>query len=305
MSSTDGATTERSWTILELLQWTEAHFRSQGIDTARLDAEVLLAHALGTERVGLYLDFEKPTHPEERARFRELVVRRARDRIPVSQLLGVREFWSLELQVTSDVLSPRPETETLVEAALARLPDRERAYRVLDLGTGSGAVALAIRSERPAALVTATDISASALQIAGTNAEQLQLKEGLRLVEGDLFGAVPGEHFDLVVSNPPYVALRDAGELPPELAHEPEVALFGGEDGYAVLERVVGGLEEHLSAGGGVALELAPDQAERVAGWLSERGFEDIEIVRDLTRRPRVVAARRARVPEMGSESKD
>lgn len=289
---------ERRWTILELLQWTEQHFRAQGIESARLDAEILLAHALGTQRVGLYLDFEKPTYPEERARFRELVMRRARDRVPVAQLVGVREFWSLELNVTSDVLSPRPETETLVEAALDRLPDKERAYRVLDLGTGSGAVALAIRSERPQATVTATDISPEALQIARANAEQLHLSEGLRLFEGDLFEAVAGEKFDLVVSNPPYIARRDAGGLPPELAHEPEVALFGGEDGYEVLERVVAGLAEALRPGGAVAIELASDQAERVAGWLSEGGFIEIEIIRDLTRRPRVVAARKREGPE-------
>jgi release factor glutamine methyltransferase len=284
---------ERSWTILELLQWTEEHFRTQGIETAKLDAECLLAHALGTKRLQLYVDFDKPTHADDRVRFRELVVRRARDRVPVSQLLGVREFWSLELKVTSDVLSPRPETETLVEAALARLPDLERPYRVLDIGTGSGAVALAIRSERPQATVTATDISPAALQIARANAEELHLDEGLRFLEGDLFGPVEGEQFDLVVSNPPYVARRDASELPPELAHEPEIALFGGEDGYSVLERVIAGLDEVIAPEGAVALELGVGQAEQVAVWLGEAGFERVETLRDLARIPRVVAGRR------------
>ena len=213
--------TEKRWTILELLQWTEEHFRNHGIDTPRLDAEVLLAHALGTKRIQLYVDFEKPTHPDERTAFREMVVRRARDRVPVSQLVGAKEFWSLEIEVTSDVLSPRKETETLVEAGLARLPDASGEYRVLDLGTGSGAIALAIASERPRAHITATDISPAALQMARSNADKLQLTERLRFVEGDLFDAVPGEQFDLVVSNPPYVRRSDASEQPPELAHEP------------------------------------------------------------------------------------
>jgi release factor glutamine methyltransferase len=281
-----------SWTVLELLRWTEKHFSSQGIDSARLDAECLLAHALGSQRLQLYVDFDKPTQPDERARFRELVQRRARDRVPVAQLVGEKEFWSLPLRVTSDVLSPRPETETLVEAALARMPDLGAAYRVLDVGTGSGAVALAIASERPAARVTATEISPPALQIARANAEQLQLSERLRLLEGDLFGAVPDEQFDLVVSNPPYLGTRDAAELPPELAHEPEVALFGGDDGCAVLRRLVAGVGDALVPGGAFALELAPGQAECIAGWCSEAGFEQIEILSDLARRPRVVAAR-------------
>jgi release factor glutamine methyltransferase len=303
--SQENAGQERSWSILELLQWTEQHFRAQGIESAMLDAECLLAHALGTKRLQLYVDFDKPTHPDERTRFRELVVRRARDRVPVSQLLGTREFWSLELQVTSNVLSPRPETETLVEAALARLPERDRAYRVLEIGTGSGAVALAIRSERPQASVTATDISPEALQIARANAEELHLIEGLRLLEGDLFGPVTGERFDLVVSNPPYVARRDAAELPPELAHEPEVALFGGDDGYAVLERLIGGVRDALLPGGSVALELAPDQAKQVSGWLEEAGFEAVETLRDLSRRERVVAGRREQDSGPTTENED
>lgn len=281
-----------SWTVLELLRWTEKHFSSQGIDSARLDAECLLAHALGSQRLQLYVDFDKPTQPDERARFRELVQRRARERVPVAQLVGAKEFWSLPLRVTSDVLSPRPETETLVEAALARMPDLGAAYRVLDVGTGSGAVALAIASERPAARITATEISPPALQIARANAEQLQLSERLRLLEGDLFGAVPDEQFDLVVSNPPYLGTRDAAELPPELAHEPEVALFGGDDGCAVLRRLVAEVGDALVPGGAFALELAPGQAECIAGWCSEAGFEQIEILSDLARRPRVVAAR-------------
>lgn len=284
---------DKTWTILELLQWTEQHFAAQGIDSPRLDAECLLAHALGVKRLQLYVDFDKPIRPDERAVFRQLVLRRARERVPVSQLLGVREFWSLELQVSGDVLTPRPETETLVETALARLPDPRGAYRILDLGTGSGAIALALAHERPGAHVTATDISPLALQIARSNADKLLLSERLRFLEGDLFGAVPGEQFDLVVSNPPYVARRDAGGLPPELAHEPEVALFGGADGLAVASRLVAGVNEALTPGGVFAVELGPEQTERIAEECSKAGLVEIEVVRDLARRPRVVVARR------------
>lgn len=290
-------TQDRIWTVLELLQWTEQHFAERGIDTARLDAEVLLAHALGIPRLQLYVDFEKPIAEAERAGFRELVVRRGRDRVPVSQLLGAREFWSIELLVTSDVLSPRPETETLVEAALARCPEKEAPYRVLDVGTGSGAIALALATERPAAHVTATDISPEALQIARTNADKLLLSDRLRFLEGDLFEACAGEQFDLVVSNPPYVAERERGSLPPELAHEPEVALFGGEDGFAVVSRLVGEVSRALAPGGVFAVEVGHEQTDRTARECSEAGLVEVETLRDLARRPRVVTARK---PEGG-----
>ena len=284
----------RTWTVLELLRWTEEHFKSHGIETARLDAECLLAHALGTKRLQLYVDFEKPIYEAERATFRELVVQRARDRVPVSLLLGTREFWSLDFVVTRDVLSPRPETESLVEAGLASLPDTAGDYAIIDLGTGSGAIALALATERPRARITATDISPEALQIARTNADKLHLSERIRFVEGDLLGAVPGEQFDLVVSNPPYVARRDAETLPPELAHEPEVALFGGEDGFEVSSRLIGEVMEALVPGGTFAVELAPDQTERIAEECRKAGLVGIETLRDLARRPRVVVAHKA-----------
>ena len=282
---------DRSWTILELLRWTTEYFESRGIETARLDAECLLAEALGTIRLQLYLDFEKPVAVEERARFREWVRRRGAERVPVSQILGRKEFWSLDLKVTSQVLTPRPETETLVQAALDRIPDLTDHCRVLDVGTGSGAVALAIASERPRARVTATDISISALQIARENADRLHLSEGLRFLEGDLLGAVEGEQFDLVVSNPPYVARREAAMLPPELAHEPELAVFGGDDGYAVLRPLVADVSRVLEPGGAFAVEVAPQQADVVVGLCVEAGLERIETLLDLARRPRVVVA--------------
>ena len=283
---------ESPWTVLALLRWTTDHFARLGIDTARLDAECLLASALGVDRMRLYLDFEKPVSEAERGVFRELVRRRGSARVPVAQILGRKEFWSLALRVTPDVLVPRPETETLVAAALELLP-ADRPAAVLDVGTGSGAVALAIAHERPLARLVATDISEAALEIARQNADELGMAERIRLVEGDGFAAVAGESFDLIVSNPPYVAESQRGSLPPELAHEPEVALFAGTDGLRVLRQLTAGAASALSPGGGFAVELAPEQAPTVADWCREAGLLDVRTLRDLAGRPRVIAARK------------
>jgi len=274
------------------LRWTTGHFQARGIETARLDAECLLAFALGVERLRLYLDFDKPVTEDERAVFRQLVGRRGRERVPVAQLVGRKEFWSLALRVTPAVLAPRPETETLVAAALELLPDREAEARVLDVGTGSGAVALAIARERPRAQLTATDISPAALEIARENAEELGMSQRICLLPGNLFEPVAGERFDLVVSNPPYVAESLRAGLPPELAHEPPSALFAGPDGLDVLRPLVQGVGAVLAPGGGVALELSPEQAPRVEGWCGRAGLLDVALRRDLAGRPRVVTAK-------------
>jgi release factor glutamine methyltransferase len=285
------SSTQRSWTLLELLRWTTDHFAERGIESPRLDAECLLAEALGVSRMRLYLDFDKPASPTERSVFRDLVRRRADERVPVSLLIGQKEFWSLPLRVTPDVLSPRPDTETLVSAALDRLPERDAQARVLDLGTGSGAVALAIAQERPKVQVTATDLSAAALKVAEENARELGMSDRFRFVEGHLFEPLGGEHFDLIVSNPPYLAESERAGLAPELAHEPESALFAGPDGLAVLRELVAGAADFLAPGAGFAVELAPAQASVVAQWCREAGLGDIRNHRDLAERLRVVSA--------------
>jgi release factor glutamine methyltransferase len=283
---------ERVWTILDLLRWTTEHFAKQGIESARLDAECLLAHALGVDRLRLYVDFDKPLAAAERAGFRELVRRRAEQRVPVAQLVGRKEFWSLPLTVTKDVLTPRPETETLVEAALELAPEREAELAVLDVGTGSGALALAIAHERPKARVTATDVSPAALAVARANAERLGLADRLRFLEGSLYQPVAGERFDLVVSNPPYLADAPGAARAPELAHEPREALFAGEQGFALLRELAQGAAERLRPGGAAAFELSPEQADRVAGWCRDAGLLDVTQRRDLARRVRVVSGR-------------
>jgi len=280
-----------SWTILELLRWTTQHFEGLGITTARLDAECLLAHALGVDRLRLYIDFDKPVVEVERAVFRALVRRRGGERVPVAQLVGRKEFWSLPLCVTPDVLVPRPETETLVAVALERLPAGREAC-VLDVGTGSGAVALAIAHERPAVRLVATDVSGAALKVAQRNADALGCAARIDFREGAGYAPVAGQRFDLIVSNPPYVAESQRRALPPELAHEPEVALFAGPDGLRVLAQLVEGAAAHLAPGAALALELAPEQAVRVAGWCRDAGLLEVRTHRDLAGRPRVVSAR-------------
>jgi len=312
-SGVPSQTRDKTWTVLELLRWTTDYFSRSGIDSARLDAEVLLAHALETERLRLYIDYEKPVLPEERDRYRALVQRRARERVPVSQLIGEREFWSLPFKVTSDVLTPRPETETLVEFGLSKASrraasastagsdpsegeavpaDSQPALRILDVGTGSGAIALSLASELPHAEITATDLSERALQIAILNADQLHTRERIRFLVGDLFEPVASERFDLIVSNPPYVASKDAGSCPPELSHEPEMALFAGHDGLDVIRRLIVSAGDHLSPGGWLGIELSPEQADTVEQELSQAGFVDVERRFDLASRPRVVGAR-------------
>ena len=282
---------KRVWTVLDLLRWTTDHFASRGIDTPRLDAEVLLAYALECDRLRLYVEYEKPVEEPDRARFRALVQRRADERIPVALLTGTREFWSLSFEVTPDVLVPRPETETLVTAALERLPDAEAELRVLDVGTGSGAVALALATERPKARVVATDLSGAALAVAGRNAERLGLADRVAFAEGDLFEPLAGERFDLVISNHPYIGRGEADSLAPELRHEPESALYAGADGLEVLRRLVAEASDHLEAGGVLALEIDPRQAPALLQLCTDAGLRDVRVHRDLAGRERAVSA--------------
>jgi len=283
---------ERSWTVLELLRWTTKHFQEQGIESARLDAECLLAAALGVERLQLYLDYEKPVQAEERAQFRELVKSRAAERIPVAYLLGHKEFWSLSLEVTPDVLIPRPDTEVLVAAALELAPDVEASLRVLDVGTGSGAVALAVASERPCAEVTATDVSKASLEVAIRNAEKLDLAERVCFLQGDLLAPVAGETFDMILANLPYVPESQESSLAPELQREPRAALFSGPDGLDLLRRFLTEVGPALAPGGAVLLEMGPEQMDEVAGLCPAAGLSEQARYRDIAGRQRVLCAR-------------
>ena len=247
-------------------------------DSPVLDAEVLLAHVLGKPRSHLHAWPEAELDEADARRFAALIERRAAGE-PVAHLVGRREFWSLPLAVTPDTLIPRPETELLVEALLERLP-AGRPARILDLGTGSGAIALAIRHERPAWTVTAVERSPAALAVARRNAQRLGLTIDWR--QGDWYAPVAGERFTAIVSNPPYVAEAD-----PHLAAGPE--------GLDDLERIVAGAPAHLAPGGWLLLEHGPDQATAVASLLKSRGFEETRCLRDLAGHDRVGLGRLGR----------
>jgi release factor glutamine methyltransferase len=287
-----------AWTIGRLLTWTTDYLKKQTFASPRLDAELLLAHACGCERIGLYTRYEEIVDEPTRTKFRDLVKRRA-EGMPVAYLLGRREFYSLNFAVTPDVLIPRPETEFAVIAVLDRLKERPvdaPPARVIDIGTGSGAIAVTVAKHAPTALVTAVDISPAALAVARTNAEGNGVSEQLTFVESDLFSAVPPElRFDMVVSNPPYVSRSEGEKLSPEVRnHEPQRALIAGETGTEVIARLIPQAGERLNSGGWLIIEISPMIEAPVRELLVADGcWESIQVVKDLAQLPRIVQARR------------
>ena len=273
-------------TVAQVLRLSTEHLAARGSETPRLDAELLLAKATGLERIELYMAFDRPLNAAELAVARELVGRRAR-REPLQYVLGEWGFRRLTLTVDPRALIPRPETEILVERALALLEGLE-APRVLDVGTGSGAIALAIADERPGAFVTGIDSSPDALALASENASRTSLS--VRLDAHDLFDGLPAGPWDLVVSNPPYVDAADLATLQPEVRDwEPHAALSAG----GAIEAVVHGSAGVLAPAGALALEVGEGQAARTADLLVELGFGAVRITPDLAGIDRVVEGRR------------
>lgn len=282
-----------------MILWTAEYLAAKGVDRARLEGEHLLAHALGLKRLDLYLQYDRPLTPEELDGFRPLVKRRAR-REPLQYIVGSQPFRELDLLVDGRVLIPRPETEVLVEEVLAwargRAPEGGD-LDALDLGTGSGAIALSLAVEGPFRRVVATDRSVAALDVAALNRAAAGLDERVDLREGaDFEPLAEDERFDVVVSNPPYVAERERPGLEPEvLDWEPEGALFAGPDGLDVIRRIVAGAPARLREGGLLALEIGAGQAGAVEGLLAGMdGWDSVTVRADLAGRERVVLAERS-----------
>jgi release factor glutamine methyltransferase len=276
-------------TIRELLGPTREYLEGKGVPSARLDAEYLIAHVLGIPRLALYLDHDRPLEPAEVDRLRELVRRRGR-REPLAYVLGSWSFYGLELHCDARALVPRPETEILVERCLALL-DGVESPAIADVGTGTGAIALALASSLPGAAVTAIDLSPGALALAAENAEANGLAERVELLEGDLLAPVAGRAFDLVAANPPYVA-AGAGVDPEVERYEPALAVYAADDGRAIHERLVTDARTVLKPGGHLVVEVGEGQAPWLAEHLVAAGYAAVELTRDLRGVERVVSAR-------------
>ncbi len=275
-------------TVLEVLQSTTAYFKKRGIESPRLNAEHLVAHSLGKKRIELYLEFERPLSEPELAPLRELVRRRGQGE-PLQHLLGTVEFGDHVFLSDQRALIPRPETEQLVEY-LCDLTWPENP-RLLDVGTGSGVIALSLAARFPAAEVHAADLSEDALALARENAERLGASERIQFSQGHLLDKVEGA-FDLIVANLPYVAAYEAVQLAPEVRHDPAVALFGGTVGAELIHELITTAPPHLRPGGLLALEIGHDQSNALAGFLAEKNYHDIAAKKDYSGTLRFLFAR-------------
>jgi release factor glutamine methyltransferase len=284
-------TQQEVWTTLKILSWTKEFLLSKGIVNARLEAEWLLCTATGLDRIGLYLQFDKPLSMTELADYRTMVARRAK-REPLQHILGSQEFFGLDFEVTADVLIPRHDTEVLVTEAAARKPD---AGTVLDIGTGSGCISISLKKLLGDASMTATDISDAALNVARRNAEKHDVP--IEFLAGSLFSPVIGRRFDLIVSNPPYIPAADIESLEPEVRdHDPRTALDGGSDGLDIYRVLIPAAVEHLNSDGWLVVEIGAGQADDVTNlFRSTGGYGEPVIVLDSDGIERVVAAARKR----------
>ena len=280
--------TTEIWTVLKILTWTKEYLAGKGVDNARLEAEWLLSSALGLDRVGLYVNFDKPLTDAELALFRGMVTRRAR-REPLQYILGTQEFMGMEFETTTAALIPRHDTETLVEEAVKR---GEGAKKVLDIGVGSGCIAIALAKKLPGAEVFGVEQSAAALELAMRNAA----KHGavVTMVNGSLFEPFSGERFDLIVSNPPYIPTAEIAALQPEVRdYEPCDALDGGPDGLDFYRSIIPAAPEHLDSGGWLLFEVGIGQAGQVLELFAGTGrFEELFTAKDPAGIERVVGGR-------------
>lgn len=282
------------WTILRVIEWTSAYFNTHRIDSPRLTAEILLAHTLGISRIDLYLRFDQPLSDAELARYKGLVRRRV-NREPVAYITGQKEFFGLDFALSEQVLVPRPETEHLVEAALGRL-NHGTTKRVLDVGTGSGAIVVSLAAHRPGHRYFASDISMPALLLAASNARRHRVGHRIGFFAGDLLESVGPARVDMIVSNPPYIPMKEIGGLDPEVSrYEPRRALNGGPDGLVQIRRIIKAAPKCLRNGGFLLMEIGHDQREavsRISG--AARAFTETVFVKDYAGYDRVLILKKA-----------
>ena len=281
------------WTILKLLRWTTSYFKSRHIENPRASAEILLSHMLGMERIDLYVRYDQPLMEHELADYKCMIQRRTR-REPVAYIVGEKEFWSMALTVNAEVLIPRPETECLVETALSLLPpaSSKKPSRILDAGTGSGAVALALHRERPGSRIFASDKSRKALRVARENAIRQGAGEKIAFFCGDWFAAIrpAASHFDLIISNPPYIRTEALAGLAPEIReYEPTGALDGGGDGLTAIRHLILRSPEYLADEGLLLMEIGYDQRRDIDAIARGCGdYSDIRFAQDYSGLDRV-----------------
>lgn len=275
------------YSVQELLVLSTQYLEQQGCASPRLDAELLLGHVLDLDRVHVYLNLARPLEIEEVDAYRRLIGLRGR-RVPVAYLTGTKEFYAKEFKVTKDVLIPRPETEILVDQAV-ELAQQFSTPKVLDLGTGSGVIAITIAALCPAAQVLAVDISEDALKVAHENADHLGVADQLSFLHSDLFSQVPKEKYDVICSNPPYIPKADLARLEQEVLQEPQLALDGGDDGLDFYCQIIAIAPGYLAQGGYLIVEIGYDQAAAVLRLAQEHGFTGGQVIKDYAGHDRVV----------------
>ena len=281
-----------TWTVKKLIDWTTDHFKRNGIENPHLEAEILLAHAMGTERIKLYINFENVVAQKERDIFKGHIQRRIK-REPTAYITGYQPFLSLNFNVTSGVLIPRPETEMLVQEAIGIAKVIGRKVRLLDIGTGSGAIAVSLAKFINDIEIVATDSSDKALEIAGVNAKKHGVTDKIIFVKADLFPS-DSTKFDIIVSNPPYIRSSDIKTLQPEVRdHEPVQALDGGTDGLGIYRRMINDLLAHMNSGSFLLLEIGMGQAREISEMV-RKAFPkcDIQFKKDLSGIERILIAR-------------
>jgi len=296
---------QKSWTIKELLKVTTDYLERKEIESPRLSAEILLAHQLDIDRVKLYLRFDQPLHDKEVAGYRSLIKRRL-SREPIQYITGVQEFWSMDFTVGPQVMVPRPETELLVEHALALCRQKRSSEgsceRILDLGTGCGAIAVAIARELEGVAVWASDVSQDALEMARRNAKKHGVEGRIEFVLSDLWQNLSNQEltFDIIVSNPPYIKSESMDSLPPEVRdYEPRHALDGGEEGMRYIIDIIQGAPRHLNRGGWILLEMDPDQTRQALGMIeASNSYGQTVRLKDYSDTYRVVMAQKIDKPK-------